>query len=199
MNDTEQLFLLAAVWTLSAAVITRFIPNWSGRIAFFAIAVGLPFWELPYGYYNFQKLCREEMELKVFERISPQQIVCADYPFVTLHGELLRSGFTIVETRGKAGEIKRYTARPELVDSGRQSLESTYCLTFVNNNQLPWRVLRHDQLITYAQDGHVVARQSRFSWSGMWWQEGLRPLLGRGGECFSEKNRSIVALRLGAG
>src|SRR3970040_2192364 len=107
MNDTEQLFAVAAVWALIAAAVARFIPNWPGRIAFFAIAVGMPFWELPYGYYNSQKLCREEIGLQVFEKISPQEIVCADYPYVTLHKELLRSGFTTVETRGKAGAIKR--------------------------------------------------------------------------------------------
>src|SRR3990172_8633256 len=152
MNDTEQLFIAAAVWALVAAAIARFIPNWPGLIAFFALAVGIPFWELPYGYYNFQKLCREEIGLQVFERISAQEIICADYPFVTLHRELLRSGFTSVETRGKAGEIKRYAAMPEggIEETTQQRLASNYCLTFVNNIRLPWRVWRHDQLITRA-------------------------------------------------
>jgi hypothetical protein len=201
MNDTEQLFIAAAIWTLIAAVVARVIPNWPGRIVFLATAVGLPFWELPYGYYNFQELCRKEMELKVFEKIAPQQIVCADYPFVTLHEELLTAGFSVVEVRGKTGEIRRYMARPAggTADSVQQSLESKYCLTFANNNQMPWRVLRHDQLITRAHDRRAVARQSRFSWQGMWWQEALSPLLGRGGDCFIEKNHSIVALRNGAG
>ena len=201
MNDTEQLFLMAAVWTVIAAAIARLIPTWPGRIAFFAIAVGLPFWELPYGYYNFQKFCREEMGLRVFEKIAPQEIVCADYPFVTLHRELLGSGFTSVETRGKAGEIKRYSARPdgEISGTAQRVLSSNYCLTFQNNTLLPWRVLRHDQLITRVHDRHIVARQSRFSWSGMWWQEAGRPVLGRGGECSDERNRTILALRQGAG
>ena len=200
MNDTEQLFIAAAVWALIAALIARFIPNWPGRIAFFAIAVGLPFWELPYGYYNFQKLCREELDLRIFEKISPQEIVCADYPYVTLHRELLSSGFKFAETRGSAGEIRRYAVRADggIEDSAQQRLESNYCLSFVNNIRLPWGVLRHDQLITRAHDRHIVARQSRFSWSGMWWQEELRPVLGGGGECSDQKNRSILALRNGA-
>ena len=201
MSDTEQLFVAAAVWALIAAVIARFIPNWPGRIAFFAIAVALPFWELPYGYYNFQKLCREEVGLQVSEKILPQEIVCADYPYVTLHGELLKSGFASVETRSKAGEINRYATRPDggIEKLEQQKLTSNYCLTFVNNIQLPWRVLRHDQLVARANDGRIVARQSRFTWSGMWWQEDGRPIFGRGGDCSDKGNRSILALRQGTG
>ena len=162
--------------------------------------MGIPFWELPYGYYNFQRLCRAEIGLQVFEKIPQQEIVCADYPYVTFHKELLKSGFTTVEVRGKAGEIKKYSTRPDggIDETAQERLASNYCLTFLNNNQLTWRVWRHDQLITGARDGHVVARQSRFSWAGMWWQEEARPVLGRGGDCSDEKNRSIVAVRYGA-
>ena len=201
MSDTEQLFLVAAIWALIAAVIARFIPNWPGRIAFFAIAVGLPFWELPYGYYNFQKLCREEVNLKVFEKIAPQENVCADFPYVTLHDELLRSGFSIVETRDKAGEIRKFVAHSggRVEETRQQKLVSDYCLTFSNNARLPWRVLRHDQLVERVHDKAVIARQSRFSWLGMWWQEGVSPILGGGGECSDSKNRSILALRNGTG
>ena len=190
---------MAAVWTIIAVVIARFIPNWPGRIAFVAVAVGLPFWELPYGYYNFHALCREQLGLQTFEKIAPQEVVCADYPYVTLHTELLRSGFSAVETRGKAGEIRRYDAKPVGSISGiaQQKLTSNFCLTYTNNIRLPWRVLRHDQLIASAQDGHIVARQSRFSWAGMWWQEGVRPILGRGGECSADANPTISALRNG--
>ena len=78
MSDTEQLFVVAAVWVIIAAVIARFIPNWPVRIAFFVLAVGIPFWELPYGYYNFQNLCREETKLMVIERIPPQESVCVE-------------------------------------------------------------------------------------------------------------------------
>ena len=200
VSDTEQLFVVAAVWALVAAAIARFIPNWPGRIAFFVFAVGIPFWELPYGYYNYHLLCREGLKLQVFEKITPQEVVCADYPYVTIHNDLLKFGFTTVETRGKAGEIKRFTVKPgeSVAATNQQGLTSNYCLTFVNNNRLPWRVWRHDQLIARANDRHIVARQSRYSWAGMWWQEEMRPVFGRGGECSDEMNRTIATLRDGA-
>src|SRR6185436_10438805 len=97
MSDTEQLFLVAAIWALIAAVIARFIPNWPGRIAFFAIAVALPFWELPYGYYNFQRLCRNETALIVSEKVLPQDSVCIDYFDAGLYRQLVQAGFSRIE------------------------------------------------------------------------------------------------------
>jgi hypothetical protein len=202
MNDTEQLFIAAAVWTLIAAAVARFIPNWPGRIAFFAIAVGLPFWELPYGYYNFQKLCREEAGLKIFENISPQESVCADFPFETSAKDLLKFGFSSVEARGKVGDVRKFLNIHGTEMSDRQSgrVTSTYCITFANNNHLPWGMIRHDFLITHADNGHIAARYSVFDWFGMWWQREAKPILGRGGECRSDPIPTIIStLRKGVG
>ncbi len=200
MSQTEELFLLAGTWTLVAVFIARFIPSWPGRIAFFVLGVGLPFWELPYGYYNFQQLCRENLDLKVVEKIAPQESVCADHPYVTLHNELLRSGFKVVETRDKAGEIRKFVvhAGGKVEETKQKELVSRYCLTFTSNIRLPWRIQRHDQLVVRAHDRSIVASQSDFSWAGMWWQESVRPVFGRGGDCSDSKNRSILALRYGA-
>ena len=60
MSDTEQLFVLAGVWVAIAAVIARFISGWPARIVVFTLLVGIPFWELPYGYYNFRELCKSK-------------------------------------------------------------------------------------------------------------------------------------------
>jgi len=200
MSDTEQLFLVGAIWTLLAAAIARFIPNWPGRIAFVAIAVGIPFWELPYGYYNFQKLCREDGGLKVMEKISPQENVCADFPFDTAATDLLRFGFSSVEARGKLGEVRKVTSA-QAASSDRQPRPATsaYCVTFKNNNHLPWGVIRHDFLVTRSDNGRVVARHSVFDWFGMWWQQMAKPILGRGGECRDDPIPAIAsALRKGA-
>jgi hypothetical protein len=202
MNDTEQLFIAAAVWALIAAVIARFIPNWPGRIAFFAIAVGLPFWELPYGYYNFRALCGDEGGLRVFEKIPPQETVCADFPFENSARDLLKFGFSQVEARGKGGDIRTFPGNlgsgPSNQPMGRVS--SAYCITFKNNNHLPWGMIRHDFLIAHADNGHIAARHSVFDWFGMWWQQMARPVLGRGGECREDPIPAIVStLRKGAG
>jgi hypothetical protein len=198
MNDTEQLFVAAAVWALIAAVIARFIPNWPGRIAFFALAVGIPFWELPYGFYNFQKLCRDETNLKVFEKIPPQESVCIEYFDLGLYRQLVQAGFTRIEITGRSDNAKQYAASGRVLLTNRDQAASSCCIVFKSNISLPWRVLRTDILIEGTRDRRVVARQSDFYWAGMWWQEQARPVLGRGGVCSKESNDAPAVLRHGA-
>jgi hypothetical protein len=194
MNDTEQLFFAALVWALIAAAIARFIPNWPGRIAFFAITVGLPFWELPYGYYNFQKLCREEGKLLVYAEIAPQKSICVDYPFDSSARTLHRFGFASIESRDKKGEVIEFSgsASAGLSQSRKRSVSSEYCVTFLNNIRLPWRVNRHDFLVIRRSDGKNVARHSEFDWLGMWWQQAATPVLGHGGECGRDPVRLVM-------
>ena len=62
MSDTVQLFIVAAGWTIISFLIARLVPKRPGRIALFIVLVGVPFWELPYGYFNFQKLSSRTSE-----------------------------------------------------------------------------------------------------------------------------------------
>jgi hypothetical protein len=185
MNDTEQLFVAAAVWALIAAVIARFIPNWPGRIAFFALAIGIPFWELPYGYFNFQRLCREEGSLRVFEPIAAQREICADYPYETAALAMLKIGFVTVEARDKNGSVRKYSkgSSGDIEKVTIERVSSEYCVTNAFVRGLPWRTMRNEIVIVRERDRQVVARNSDFVWFGMWWQEATVPILGRGGEC----------------
>lgn len=199
MSDTEQLFLVATVWALIAAAVARFIPNWPGRIAFFAIAVAIPFWELPYGYYNFQKLCQEETSLKIIEKFLPQDSVCIEYFDLGLYRQLVQAGFGRIEITGRSDNAKEYAANGRVVLTSREQAKSSYCIVFENNISMPWRVLRSDILIDHAREKRVVARQSEFYWAGTWWQEQARPVLGRGGFCSRETNDAVAVLHRGAG
>lgn len=197
MSDTEQLFLMAAIWALIAAVIARFIPNWPGRIAFLVIAVGIPFWELPYGYYNFKKLCSEQGTLQVLEKIAPQDSVCVSDLDAGLYSGFIRAGFSRIEVTGRSDDPRRDTVGGRVFQTKKQDVKSRYCIGFRANIALPWRILRHDVLIVRAEDERVAARQSQFHWSGMWWQEQAHPVLGRGGVCFDDPQRPNLALRNG--
>ncbi len=187
--------MVAGAWTLAAAVVARFIPNWSGRIAFFVIAVGLPFWELPYGYLNFRKLCREEGRLNVYADIPPQKSVCVSYPFDASANTLHRFGFVRVEARNKTGEVTPFVSGALVANpqGTSKNLESDYCVTFVNNNRLPWDVVRHDYLVVLATSSAIVARHSVFDWRGMWWQKAASPVLGFGGTCRQDPVQQVMA------
>ncbi len=197
MNDTEQLFLVAAVWTLIAAGIARLIPNWPGRIAFVAIAVGLPFWELPYGYYNFRNLCEKQGRLQIFEKIAPQESVCIGDLDSGVYWGLIRAGFSRIELTGRSDDPNRDQRSGKVFRSKRQEVKSEYCYAGSTNNPLPWRVLRTDVLVVRARDEKIAVRQSQFQWDGMWWQAQASPILGRGGVCFEDPKLVTVALRGG--
>ncbi len=200
MNDTEQLFLMALIWALIAMIVARFIPNWPGRVVFFTVAVAIPFWELPYGYFNFQRLCREESGLKVFESIGPQRIICVDYPYETAAIGMLKAGFSSVEARDKDGGVRRYSKSlfDNIESFNEPRVSSEYCVTHSFVRGLPWRTMRNELVIVRANDKHMVARHGEFVWFGMWWQEAALPVLGRGGECRRDAVGAVAgALREG--
>jgi hypothetical protein len=195
MSDTEQLFIVAAVWAIAAAFLAYFVRNWGGRIALFAVLVGVPFWELPYGYLNFKRLCDEQGGLRVLEGISPQEKVCVSYPFETSAGRLLAAGFGIVEARDKNGRVT--VLRNDQLASEAPKLSSNYCVTQQFVPGLPWGIQRNEYVIIAQANDRVVARHSDFVWFGLWWQQITAPLLGRGGECrHNEPVNSIVNVLL---
>jgi hypothetical protein len=200
MSDTAQLFIMAGVWTVAAAILAfHYISKWPARIAAFALLFGVPFGELPYGYYNFRLLCASEARVQIFEPISPQSNVCVDYPFEHAANEVLKSGFARVEARGKSGDVREFVAVPTTDRPGGRAnrITANYCISIAMNINEPWRILRHDLFVRRASDERVVARQSQFSWRGMWWQEAASPILGRGGHCYSARAELFNAVKQG--
>ena len=200
MSDTAQLFILAAVWTVVSIFLARLVPNWGGRIALFAVLVGVPFWELPYGYYAFHRLCGEQANLQIFERFPPQENICVDDLHSNLFSKLVKYGFTRIEVTGRSDDPQRYVASGKVYfPKLRTEVESQYCLDFVSNFPLPHRILRGATLVKRSRDGQVALRQDHFFWSGLWWQDAASPLLGRGGTCFGDPDLPIKTLRAGHG
>ena len=197
MSDTEQLFVVAAVWVVIAAMLARLIPGWWGKGVFFAALVAVPLWELPYGYFNFQRLCTENANLKVVDKILPQDSVCIEHFDLNLYMALSNAGFARVELTDHTKVGKSYLNDGRLVLANRENPQSVYCLTFENNIHMPWRILRSDTSIRKARDGSIVGLLSGFYWIGMWWQERARPLLGRGGVCSRAWDAPIRVLREG--
>ncbi|MCC6212283.1 MAG: hypothetical protein IT513_14700 [Burkholderiales bacterium] len=197
MSDTQQLFILAGVWTIISLFLARLVPSWVGRIVFFTALVGIPFWELPYGYYNFYKLCKWEAKLLVYEKFPPQVSICIDDLYTDVYAILARLEFTRIEVSGKTNLRESAIANGKLVRVKRGEESSAYCFATVSNIQLPWGILRFDSLVNRASDNRVIARQSGFSWVGMWWQKVLRPIFGHGGHCGAPLENVFLALRTG--
>ena len=193
MGPTENLLLMVAIWSAIAAGVAHFLPTWTMRAAFTLAAVGIPFWEIPFGYYNFRKLCDQEGPLKVYEPVEPQTTVCAEGQMAWNAEYLLKGGFSSVEARPSKGGIVRLTRRPSgTIDRVPiERVTSKYCLENALNQRQPWRILRHDYLVRNEKEARLVARASAFTWSGTWWQEAASPLLGYGGACVGRPFESI--------
>jgi hypothetical protein len=199
MSDTAQLFILAGVWTLISFFVASRIANWPARIVALVLLVGIPFWELPFGYYYFRELCKNEAKLLVFEAIIPQDSVCVENLDSGLYSNLVKAGFPRIEVSGSSDDQKRDAASGRVFRVRVEDGKSRYCLHSQSNVTLPWRVLRHDTVVASINDGHAIARQSRFHWSGMWWQQAAQPILGRGGRCFDDPTRLMRFVRTGSG
>jgi len=182
MSDTEQLFIVAGVWTAGAVALAYVVPKWPAKIATVVLLVAVPFWELPYGYFNFLRLCEKEGGLRVFEKIAPQQTVCANYPIEKSAARLLELGIVGVEAKDQYGETRYISREPEGASAGKKE-SAQYCInqSFVTN--LPWRIQRNEHTLVRISDQHLAARYSDFVWFGTWWQQDFLPVLGRGGEC----------------
>jgi hypothetical protein len=198
MSDTQQLFALAAVWTVIAFFISRLVANWPGRIALFVALVGIPFWELPFGYYNFRNQCAEKTKLQMLGGISPQKSVCITHFDLSLYRRLIEAGFDRIEVTERADNAREHLGNGKLVLIAREKASSEFCIAFENNIAQSWRILRADTLIIGARDNRRVAQQSYLRWDGMWWQSVAKPVLGVGGVCHGDLAAPITALRRGA-
>jgi len=197
MSDTEQLFILAGIWALISLFVVYFVPGKPAKVTVFLLLVGVPFWELPFGYFNYSRLCSTEAKLQVFEKILPDDNLCIENLDSVLYYKLINSGFRRIEVTGGSDDKIRDAKGGHVFVTTPHEVKSRYCLRFVNNIKLPQRVLRHDQLIVRTIDGKVVARQSRVHWLGMWWQEAASPVVGRGGRCFEDPFLPLRIVRTG--
>lgn len=199
MSDTEQLFIFAGAWTAAALFIAYFIPRWPAKVAAVALIVGIPFWELPYGYYNFGLQCGELARLRLLERLEPQDSVCIDTLDSLLFANLTRAGFSRIELLGGSDDPARDQASGKVTSVvKREDLQSRFCLEFRNNVRMPRHLSRSETLIVRAKNRSVVAQQYAIYWSGLWWQRMTSPILGRGGQCFEDPMKPILAIRRGA-
>lgn len=190
---------MAGIWCLVSAVACRyFTPSWPGRIGLFAVLVGIPFWELPYGYYNFQQLCETETRPIVYESVPSQDSICLEDLFAEDFWVLRRLGFKRIEFYGKTNYRKGSENSPEVLRRKPGEGGSSYCYSSVQDVKLPWRARREDHLISRFEDKKVVARLSGVRWRGMWWQEQMSPIFGDGGGCYAPYEQIFSLLRNGS-
>jgi hypothetical protein len=188
---------LGVFWLLVRALKTK-----RAKGAAILIALAIPFWDLPFGYYSFRDHCETEGGLQVLNKVQPQKKAFFDslppYPIK----DLLTHGFTVVEAKDSGGNgISRYQLR---ADGGVEiravaQPESNVVVSVRRGQRLPWNIVRDDRFLRAPVEGKELARYSEFTWRGGWVQVVMSPLLGQGPSCTAGPTDPIVRLILRGG
>ena len=168
--------------------------NRTEKISAVAIALLIPFWDLPFGYLNFRHHCAELGGLHVEAKLGAAEAILVDPDLAYTPDQLQGYGFKIIEY-GKLGQIARFTASTKgLIKSIHEAPVSSLKVHFIANQRLPWNLVRRDFLVSHIKTGQVVARHTDFLWRGLWWQIQAAPLLGNGGRCHVPKDNAVLAV-----
>ncbi len=168
--------------------------NRAEKIAAIAVALAVPFWDLPIGYLNFYRHCSQEGGIYVSNEVPASDAILIDSSAGYTPEEITRFGFKIVEYVSR-DETIRYTAeRNGLNKSIHTTPVSKIKIQFSGHQTLPWNLVRTEYIVSRLDNGKVVAKQTDFYWRGMWWQVAAAPLLGDGSNCLREAERPMLAV-----
>ena len=199
-TEVVSLLILGVVvgWVVLWVYVFKHAPNRGVRVGAVLVAVLVPFWDLPIGYFNFQLKCHEFGGLRIEAKHPPVRAILVEDEVGYKPEQLIRYGFSTVEF-GERPHVLRYTAiQNSLVKSTHEDLLSTVKIHVVRNQILDWNLVRRDLLISRINDARVIARHTDFHWLGLWWQREASPTLGDGGRCFAS-NETAVLTRVAAG
>ena len=163
------------------------------------IALLIPLWDLPIGYFSYRNLCSSEGGIHIYKRFPPQDKVFLDsLPSFSVN-QMLRQGWKTVEVIRMDGKgIARHELGPnkEVITQEVQQPISNITVSIVRGQTLPWNIVREDRYARTRGDNETVARYSSFSWQGGWVYRLLSPVLGPGVSCSIGPEDPVVALLL---
>jgi hypothetical protein len=173
--------LYAGIWYL----VVRALPKVWPKIVAVLIAVYVPFWDAPVGFYTFTKSCEESAGLKIFEAIQPQKSVFLDARSLGSAGWILSRGLKFIELQHSDTRVQRINAsdpeRQEFINGGSVISQFGYKSKYSNDSR-DTRINRFQSEIFRLKSGNVVAQYTEFSWF-LWIQGLATPILGRGWRC----------------
>jgi hypothetical protein len=179
---------IGIVWALVRFALKN---NWA-RAAVVVAALGIPFWDLPIGYYEFQRLCSAEGGLRILKPVAPQERVFFDSMPSQSAEDLLAKGFKVVEIARADGKgIARHEFLGGIVTKNVAEPESAVRVTIRRNQLLSWNILRDDRIAQFRVNGELLARHSTFTWHGGWLKALASPT-GFALHCFVSRDDQIV-------
>ena len=141
------------------------------KISAIAIALLIPFWDWPIGYYKYHVYCRDDGGIKRFEAFPPQKSLYFTYFAGYRPERLIKAGLETVEYRKPDGSgVIRFS---QSTNGTIQSIESkspasTARVRLVPDERLAWDIRRQEQVLEDSRTDKPLVRATRFSWSGGW-------------------------------
>jgi hypothetical protein len=167
--------------------------NRGERISAIVIALLIPFWDLPIGYLNFYQHCSQEGGIYIDKEFRAPDSILIGESSAYRPDTVLKLGFKTVEFKDRE-DIIRFTAG---VDKVAKSIHTTPIsllkIEYSGHKLLPWNLVRTEQIVTRLKDGKVVAKQTDFSWRGMWWEVSTRVHVISPTQCYGVREKSLLA------
>lgn len=169
----------------------------SVQVVAILVALAIPFWDVPIGYYNYRMYCDVEAGTRVLQGFEAQEKIYFDSMPSYSANELLRLGFKVVEiARADRQGIARHekSGTEQILTTVVQASESKITVSISRNQRLPWNIVREDRLARLRSTNEVLARHSAFRWYGGWLSKRLPSMLPIRASCAVSPQDPIVEL-----
>jgi hypothetical protein len=163
------------------------------RIAAIAVGLLIPLWDLPFGLFSFYQHCSRDAGTHIAKGLAPIVSVLLGPGAGYRPDEALKLGFQIVEYESKEGIVRIESNGSTISKSVQENPVSVVRVQFSGMQSMPWHVKRLETVAIRRDTGEVIARQTHFSWEGLWWQALAAPMLGNGGTCNGNSQEPLLA------
>jgi hypothetical protein len=190
-------FGLIAAYVALIVFMVRKARNTVAKASAIAVALLIPFWDLPIGYWQYHELCSSEGGLHVLRSFPAQDRLFFESPSSLSANQLLKAGWQVVEglDRDQKTVIRhRIGQNGELMTEKADRPSSKVALSVLRDQRLPWYIVREDQVARAYDDGVPLVKYSSFAWRGGWLQASLAPILGVSQRCFAVRGEPVVSI-----
>ena len=188
-------------WVVLWVYVFKHAPNRGARIAAVLVAVLIPFWDLPIGYFEYQRHCSSEGGIRVYEPISPQDKIYFESSPSSPTTDMLKQGFKVVEILGvdRKGIMRQEMQEGTLRSRTVTTPESAIVVSIVRNESLPWNIYRDRHVARSISSNKVMASYTAFFWNGGWLEKSeIGPLFPPRLRCSSGPDPLVALLRQGS-
>jgi hypothetical protein len=186
-----------AVYSCFWWLVVRSLPTTRAKAAAVFVALAIPLWDLPFGYFNFLNHCTSDGGVKQLENMPAQKALYFDSLTGIRPEALLKAGLDSVEFRkiGEVGIVRfKRTSSGAMERIEVSSAVSPVRIRSTFNEELSWNLLRHEDVLEDSATGRPIARARDYTWLGGWIQRRTAPMLVPMDQCHIAPSGQLIPL-----